>query len=118
MLLSGTTIVLLASTTDLKENGSSSSASETYPVARALSTPPPSRPKVTIFRGSVADITDAGDILLSATSATDDCSQSLDNAESWLPVCVASVEQRPRASPNTYGKLLYEVINGNDLESE
>jgi len=85
----------------VKENGSSNSVSETYPVAHALSTPPPSRPKVTIFRGSVADITDAGDVLLSATSVGGDCDQSGDN---WLPICVASVDPRPRASPNAYGQ--------------
>jgi hypothetical protein len=90
----------------VKENGSNSSASETYPVAHALSTPPPSRPKVTIFRGSIADITDAGDVLLSAAPVTDDCSQSLQSNDNWLPVCVTAIEQRPRASPNTYGKHL------------
>lgn len=87
----------------MKENGSSSSASETYPVAHALSTPPPSRPKVTIFRGSIADITDAGDVLLSTAPVTDDCNQSLHGSEDWLPVSVTTTEQRPRASPNTYG---------------
>lgn len=95
----------------MKENGSNSSASETYPVAHALSTPPPSRPKVTIFRGSVADITDAGDVLLSAAPLTDDCGQSLQSSENWLPVCVTATDQRPRASPNTYGKCLVSVEN-------
>ena len=81
----------------MKENGSNSSASETYPVAHAISTPPPSRPKVTIFRGSIADITDVGDVLISTTSVAGHCERSADNG---LPV---TADQRPRASPNAYG---------------
>jgi hypothetical protein len=89
----------------VKENGSSNSVSETYPVAHALSTPPPTRPKVTIFRGSVADITDAGDILLSATSAVvgDECHRITDCGERWMPICIAAVDVSPRVPPNCNG---------------
>jgi len=87
----------------VKENGSSSLPSDTCPVAHALSTPPSGRPKVTIFRGSVADITDVGDVLLSTTPLlTPDCA-NVTSTHRWFPVSTSVDDHHPRASPNTYG---------------
>ena len=88
---------------DVKENGSSSLPSDTYPVAHALSTPPSGRPKVTIFRGSVADIADVGDVLPSTTPLlSPDCTNVTGVHPRWFPVCIGD-DDHQRAPPNTYG---------------
>jgi len=95
--------VVVVAANDVKENGSSSLPSDTFPVAHALSTPPSGRPKVTIFRGSVADIADVGDVLPSTTPLlSPDCSNAT-SIHRWFPVSIANDDIHPRALPNTYG---------------
>jgi len=95
--------ILFVAASDVKENGSSGLPSDTYPVAHALSTPPSRRPKMTIFRGSVADIADIGDVLPSTTPLLSPECANVTSVHRWFPVCMANDDLHPRATPNAYG---------------
>jgi len=96
-------VYFIVAANDAKENGSSSLPSDTYPVPHALSTPPSGRPKMTIFRGSVADIADIGDVLPSTTPLLSPECANVATVHRWFPVSLANDDLRSRATPNAYG---------------